>query len=192
MAHEHSMFSTKSGIYLELARLMDYPLEKTGLLLAQNGGLNQLRALNDPVISEQLAGLTSSLKPTDREALQIEYTRLFVYRPVCAPHETAYRGDLKSHQLIQKLAACYQKAGLHCSETLSPDHISVELEFMQYLFYRQGNCAGSEATLWQEQTSAFMQDHLHRWVPDFCARLQEEAQRPFKHLAAVIDAVVKT
>ena len=191
MAEPHSHLFVKGEGYKALSRLMDYPFEDAGILLARNGGVDQLKALNDPVISEHLERLGNYLKECDLEELQTEYTRLFIYRPVCPPNETAYRDDLKAHQLIEKLDVCYAQAGLELSETLSPDHISVELEFMHYLLHRQGASPDSEANLWKEQASSFKREHLLRWVLEFCAKLHDAADKPFYHLASVMAAFVK-
>jgi TorA maturation chaperone TorD len=64
-----------------------------------------------------------------------------------------------------------------------PDHISVELEFMQKL-------AASEAEKWAEQDRKsaeysssiqrmFLDQHLLCWLPQFCDAVMEQAEIPF-------------
>jgi ferredoxin len=66
-----------------------------------------------------------------------------------------------------------------------PDHVSIELAFMAYL-------TGCEATFWEmgneekairylDRQASFLQEHLMRWLPQFCHRLL--AGRPHAYYA---------
>jgi ferredoxin len=67
----------------------------------------------------------------------------------------------------------------------APDHVSIELAFMAYL-------TGCEASFWEvgnqekairylDREASFLQEHLMRWLPQFCRRLL--SGRPHAHYA---------
>ena len=64
-----------------------------------------------------------------------------------------------------------------------PDHISVELEFMQHVVQREAQAweAGDDETalLCLKNEKQFVAEHLSGWIPDFCEKVSEAAEMPF-------------
>ncbi|MBW1903115.1 MAG: molecular chaperone TorD family protein, partial [Deltaproteobacteria bacterium] len=64
-----------------------------------------------------------------------------------------------------------------------PDHISVELEFMQQVTLREEQAWKEEdeegALYCMKIEKKFIQEHLGRWIPDFCEKVVQEAELPF-------------
>ncbi len=64
-----------------------------------------------------------------------------------------------------------------------PDHISVELEFMQKMVRQSGiarkNNRTDEEKYYQHIANQFIEGHLSRWIPSFCHQVMEYASIPF-------------
>ncbi len=64
-----------------------------------------------------------------------------------------------------------------------PDHISVELEFMQQVIQREAQAWEAEdnqtALLCLKNEKQFVAEHLSGWIPDFCEKVSAAAEMPF-------------
>ncbi len=126
------------------------------------------------------------------EDLAIEYTRLFLGPGKhISPHESIHYerddgdwGSLWGGSTVE-VKKFIETAGLKYKTEYSglPDHISVELEFMQ-------EAAKREAQAWDENNNAealyclkmekkFVEEHLIKWVPLFCEKIISEADMSF-------------
>jgi len=69
-----------------------------------------------------------------------------------------------------------------------PDHISVEFEFMQQLTLREEQAWKDEdtdkAVACRQVEKKFIEEHLIRWIPNFCDKVIQEAEMPFYHAIA--------
>lgn len=135
-------------------------------------------------------GVDFKIKALDKiaDGLAVEYTRLFLGpgRHVY-PYESAYCGEghalrseaeLRVKNLIRSSDLDY-RADFHDN----PDHISVELEFMQKI-------TGEEAKTWEGEDNkavrevlkfekTFIDEHLNVWVPEFSDRVIKQARLRF-------------
>ncbi len=133
------------------------------------------------------------------EKLAVEYARLFLGPGKhVSPHESVHHrrddgqwGSLwgKSTVEVKKLI---ESTGLYYKDTYKgmPDHISVELEFMQQVILR-------EEKAWEEADTEtaydcrrlekkFIEEHLFRWIPIFCDKVIREAELSFyREMAAL-------
>ena len=133
-------------------------------------------------------------KPEEQliEDLAVEYARLFLGPDKhISPHESVHHerdgGDWgalwgKSTVEVKKFI---ESAGLEYITEYSglPDHISVELEFMQ-------QAARREAQAWESNDSEgalycikmekkFLDDHIAKWIPLFCDKIIADAELSF-------------
>lgn len=126
---------------------------------------------------------------------QEEYNRLFVGPNVLpAPlWESVYLG--KEHILFEEqtlqVRECYRKHGLsYIREKNEPDdHIVSELEFLSYLIQKtlETNKLEKARYLLNEQIS-FLDDHLLKWCPQFCAMLSDSSKIAlYKGAAQLLD-----
>jgi TorA maturation chaperone TorD len=126
------------------------------------------------------------------EDLAVEYARLFLGPGQhISPHESVHHKmeGVQSGQLWGELTAEVKKiiesSGLEYITEYSglPDHISVELEFMQHVVMREEQACQDDdkatALLCQENEKKFVDEHLFRWIPDFCEKVVTEADLPF-------------
>jgi TorA maturation chaperone TorD len=119
--------------------------------------------------------------------LKVEYARLFIGPgAVLAPaRESAYRDwdPSSGTATVQDLwAACveaaYRRHGLSlypCHRDL-PDHVATELVFMYFLSRQEGEAwekgQAETAKEFRRAQLRFLREHLVRWLPDFCERVQ--------------------
>ncbi len=126
------------------------------------------------------------------ENLAVEYTRLFVGPGKhISPHESVHhkKEGIQSGQLWGELTTQVKKiiesSGLEYKSEYTglPDHISVELEYMQRVVQR-------EALAWEahddktalvclKNEKEFVDEHLVCWIPDFCEKVIKAADLPF-------------
>ena len=120
--------------------------------------------------------------------LVLEYTRLFIGPGKhIVPYESVYRDneDALWSETTVEVKKFIESSGLQYSSNWSglPDHIGVELEFMQRL-----TCHEKEAWTGEDKETAirclefekrFIDEHLSQWVPIFCNKVKEETRTAF-------------
>lgn len=159
-----------------------------------------LRQIKDPRFLEVLTDLGIELnngffKQPEKElldALEVEYARLFLGPGKhISPHESVHHkrddgqwGQLWGESTIQ-VKKIIESSGLEYKSEYKglPDHISVELEFMQEVILREEQAWQDDDTetalLCQKNEKKFIDEHLFRWIPDFCEKVIETAESPF-------------
>lgn len=131
--------------------------------------------------------------------LAVEYTRLFIgpgrHIPAC---EGAQREGALWGRTTIEVARLVENCGLRYNPEYRdpPDHIGVELEFMQEVTKR-------EAQAWEREDSSealhclqiereFIGKHLSRWVPQFCEKVAQEAECSFyREMAVLTDSFIQ-
>ncbi len=120
--------------------------------------------------------------------LVLEYNRLFVGPGKhISPYESVYRngGNVLWSETTAYVKNFIESSGLEYSDNWTglPDHIGVELEFMQRV-----TCHEKEAWSRKDIEAAirclkfekkFIDEHLSQWIPMFCDKVKEETQIPF-------------
>jgi TorA maturation chaperone TorD len=195
--HEYiALARHRSNIYGFLATV--YRQEITSDLLHQ---------INDPqflgILSDiGLEGIDDFLQNPENELLEdlaVEYARLFLGPGKhVSPHESVHhqRDDGQWGNLWGASTAEVKKfietTGLGYSDDFKgiPDHITVELEFMQQLTLREEQAwmnADADAAVSCRQTEKkFIEGHLVRWIPDFCKNVMQQAELPFYRALAAL------
>ncbi len=180
--------SARSRVYALLARV--FRTEPSSAFLAE---------LRGPRFTGAFASLQADLgddferlpKQDLSERLGLEYTRLFMGPGVhVSPHESVFTevdgeaGGLYGAQTV-KVKKFIETTGLSYDDSFSglPDHVSVELEFM-------GKLADTESENWSKGNEEgarycrsvqkmFAEQHLLKWLPDFCRSVSDKAELPF-------------
>ena len=131
-------------------------------------------ALTDP------EPLLAEWRGADTDALKREYSGLFEVGSDGPP--VPIREDLHRNQpakVKESIVRFYDYFGYGLSEKFqwAPDHLSVELEFMHYLAYKESEAAAeSDALAYQLAQHDFCERHLVHWVPELAERAA--AQQP--------------
>lgn len=154
--------------------------------------------LGDKKLRVDLGPLASlSLDPVLRQA---EYAAAFGHTVAkeCPPYETCYGSShifMQTHELAD-IAGFYRAWGLEISEEAKerPDHVSVELEFMSYLAFKEAHALGrgelEKAALVRKVQTQFLAEHLGRWVPAFSGLLEKSAPGAYAVLARALRRLV--
>ncbi|MFZ7113413.1 MAG: TorD/DmsD family molecular chaperone [Desulfatiglandales bacterium] len=135
---------------------------------------------------KELDGLFDALDGLSLTDLQAEYVRLFDYRPPCPLFESSYTELEKNNPGKVKLSVedFYNEFGLDASPSSPepPDHLMLELEFMHFLSFKEGEALqhdGPDIEKYRVAQKRFCKTHLQKWVPAFCERLRDNADQSF-------------
>ncbi len=117
--------------------------------------------------------------------LQAEHRRVFsnVITLDCPPYETLFGNDhvFGQSQVMGDIAGFYKAFGVELSRDVHErlDHLSVELEFMHFLAYKESYARchdGKEKTqIVVDAQKKFVKEHIGRWVPLFAKMLVRKA-----------------
>jgi len=158
-----------------------------------------LRQIKDHQLQGALSNLGVHLKgeflnvPEEKliEDLAVEYARLFLGPGKhISPHESVHLreeegGGLLCGKATVRVKEFIESSGFEYKSDYSgmPDHISVELEFMQDLAKREARAWEDKdnvgALYWLKTEWKFIEEHLLRWVPLFCDKVMKDAELSF-------------
>lgn len=136
-----------------------------------------------PVLAEIVAGLEMGLTgpfvaQTELSALQTAYRRTFgLTGSLCYETEYGLPHEFRQSQELADLSGFYRAFGFEIGGAVRerPDHLAMELEFMQVLALKEAYAVGQElveqAEICQEAQRKFLQDHLGRWLGLFAHSL---------------------
>lgn len=169
----------------ELFPLLKTRVEEVGSLFDGEEGLGG--AL------QALATLLGGLSP---EALEADYRRIFGHAisQECPPYETEYGSAhvFQQAQTLADIAGFYRAFGLEMSDLAKerPDHISVELEYMSFLAFKEAYAlehhGAGQVEVCREAQRAFLGEHLGRWALLFAKLLGKKAESGFYQYLAFL------
>ena len=126
--------------------------------------------------------------------LRDEHRRVFsnVISLDCPPYETLFGNDhiFGQSYVMGDIAGFYSAFGLQLSQDIHErlDHLSVELEFIHFLAYKESYALlhdGPEKLQTViEAEKKFVKEHIGRWVPLFAGMLKKKADYGFYKLIA--------
>ena len=126
---------------------------------------------------------------TGHREFQSEYIRLFdvgTPRPPCPLYGGEYKKGRKG--VMEELIRFYNYFGLHPSPRSRdmPDHITIELEFMHFVIFREVAALHhqQDRTSYLRAERDFLERHLCAWVPRLGERLRR--QQPPTFYAALV------
>jgi TorA maturation chaperone TorD len=174
----------QSGEFVEDGRSA---IESLGRALDGNGGeraKTKLSAVSKQIdqIERWVAAECANWQLSD---LQAEHRRVFsnVITLDCPPYETLFGNDHVFGQahVMGDIAGFYKAFGVELSKDIHErmDHLSVELEFMHFLAYKESYARchdGADKTqVVVDAQKKFVKDHIGRWVPLFARMLAKKA-----------------
>ena len=129
-------------------------------------------------LGEALDALLTEVGSADLQQLQSEYSGLFEVGSEGPP--VPIREDLQTGQRAgtrEDVVRFYDYFGYVLDEKFSwqPDHLSLELEFMHYLCFRETEQGGGMCCPTSWHRLDFAERHLLSWVPRFAAQVEKHA-----------------
>jgi TorA maturation chaperone TorD len=184
-----------SDVVTAVARAALYGLLSAVFGAPPSAGLltNLAAALPADLLAESGLGAANNAddRPTGDE-LAVAFTRLMVgpgkgYVPPYGsvyldPSATGSRPQLWGPSTAAALEL-YRAAGLEPAAGQIPDHLALELKFMQFLCEREAAAARQDdqaaVARWRRRQADFLHDHLGRWAPAWAAAAGPAAGHPF-------------
>ncbi|MBZ5493831.1 MAG: molecular chaperone TorD family protein [Acidobacteriia bacterium] len=181
---------SRAMVYSILAQALSSPSEAL-CLAVREGALSALLgvALEDaPPAHRRMieAGLLESFTAISGDesfagAILAEYTRLFSSNLHCMQYEADYlgRNAENSVHVIAAIASMYSTFGVRLADTVGerPDHIAVELDFMNFLAAKEAYASDrnqvANAGLCRRAQVYFLSKHLARWGRMFAGNLAQ-------------------
>ena len=181
--------------YFLLSRLIHEP-PASGLLseiatLPALAGEDAALALELAELRQAAAG--SANDPERMTALAVDFTRFLgglSERGGAPPIESVARESRLLGDAGAAVAVAYAGAGFPepLPEAGPPDHLATELRFLALCCYEEAeawNRGDRDAALvWLDRESAFLNDHLGAWAPDYCQQLAQRAAGSYYAIVA--------
>ena len=181
--------ATNKALWLDFfSRAFAYPDQRL-LQWLEQGGIPFLRAgIADPAGSIPAPQAESLLREaqqlvaaSDRQGVESDYIALFELNPKQPPvrmYGGLYRGEEERLPLLQRLSALYREYGLELAGGAEqPDHLTVELEFLSFLYRSVDDPQQDEAGRGKLQSDiTFLGRHL-LWSHEFARQLAD--RHPF-------------
>jgi TorA maturation chaperone TorD len=151
----------------------------------------------DESFSALLAAFAEELLKSSPDDLQLEHGRIFTHLLSldCPPCETVYTAKeiFDETSQLSDIAGFFRAFGLELAERERPDHITVELEFMQMLTSKEAYAhlhhGAEKARLCRVVQRKFVEEHLGRWGRQFAQKLAAMApDGVFGATASLLDA----
>lgn len=176
--------SGRAKTYALLAALFSAPPSEELAVMIRKGGL---APEGNVPLKQAVEALTKAFRllksagPSDADVVA-EHTRLFTLPSGVVPHESYYtdKNQRVGGHVTATVKLCYDKAAAQltgaCLEL--PDHMSVELEFMQFLcdietqFWNGPDFDGLQRCL--EFQNGFLFEHLLCWHRELCEKILNE------------------
>jgi DMSO reductase family type II enzyme chaperone len=190
--------SARSSFYAHLARTLAFPQSEFHAEIREGRWLETQAAKRAALPYRLSRGATRGWRvPADYDGFQSEYIRLFEVgargASTCPLHAGHYSNDRL--RAMEELVRFYNFFGLRLSPGLMPDHVTVELEFMHFLAFKEAEARKSDGDVdsYLRAQRDFVQRHLANWWPILAAAVKQQRPLPFYRalvalLARFIDA----
>jgi putative dimethyl sulfoxide reductase chaperone len=174
----------------DLARLLAASYYEPGEEFAEEQLFASLRETAmgvDPALGAVARRLESAYAEADREELLIDYVRLFHGPPraLAQPYASVWLSMTTQTVMEDSTVAVmelYREAGFEIAEDFR-DHISVELECLYALLFREAQACRNGQTDKQQAAASLrkrlLQEHLAGWLAQFSDAVIAQAQTPF-------------
>lgn len=149
------------------------------------------------------AEMEEAIREYNNEDLSVEYAKLFVgpYDLKAPPYGSVYLegGRRVMGDSTMEVIKSYHEEGLYMDEDFKelPDHIAVELEFMNYLIYKEIDTymksKFEDAMEVLRHQELFLKKYLGAWISNFSKAIIENSDNPFYiSLAKCTEVFIKT
>lgn len=200
-SHVPTLLHEKAEFYLTLARAFLTPMEPAHCEAMTEMLAEDLADLDISLgygLDPQLEALRAALsRLSDQEELLVEYSRLFLQPPreatlnACLPLDGAMMGGT-----VTEIEDFYRHYGVERGDHFKDlsDHVSVQLEFVSYLYGRAAAAIGQGEPDSEAERAAghFLHKFVSRWVPHFEQGIEKAGKKlelranPYLPLARIL------
>ncbi len=194
--------ATNKALWLDfLSRAFAYPdqgllrwLEQDGIPFLRAGIDDPAGAIPAPQVGSLLREAQRLVAASDRRAIESDYIALFELNPKQPPvrmYGGLYRSEEERLPLLQRLSTLYREYGLELAEGAEqPDHLTVELEFLSFLYRSVGDPQQDESGRGKLQSDiTFLERHL-LWSREFARQLED--RHPFYRSLSQLSLAILT
>ena len=164
----------RSQVYQLLARTYASPQEPLFQEIAQGRWQEAISPLL-PRLPFQVPAAVGAPVAVSLEDFQVEYNRLFEVGSMGGPPCPLFGGHWERDRMrvMEELIRFYNYFGLSLTPGQLPDHITVEMEFMHFLTFKEAEALqeNREQDSYQRAQRDFLDRHLGKWVPALRQRL---------------------
>jgi putative dimethyl sulfoxide reductase chaperone len=199
MKNSISDLEVRRDLYKLLSIAFNYPNENVFNEIKEKKYLYDLRKLLSEIdlnieidMYEDFEGALS-LKDISFENFEANYISFFeanVPKIKCSLHEGHYRNKLGRNNILIELKAFYKNFGLEKAEIFkdSEDHISIELEFMHFLLFKEWQSTKTkiDKTPYIKCQKDFVDRHLSKWISEFSKNVKEHVDFNFFNIISDI------
>ncbi len=197
---EQKRSASRSNLFIAFGKLFRFPDEDYINGISSGSIQEELSLLLNelPYPVEERNFLTVRFQINDIEDFQSEYIKTFDVSPggpPCPLYEGLYYPDRR--KIMEELMRFYEHFGLKpdTKNNELPDHISMELEFMHFLSFKE-----AQALIHNKDTGAllraerdFLERHLIKWIPELIKKFGK-ANPPeyYRHLFKFLNAFLNS
>ncbi len=143
-------------------------------------------------VAAAVDALVATLRPVLADAYQAAFGHQLGTRAALDEARYVPGGVFAQAQCTADVAGFYRAFGLEVADRARerPDHLSVELEFMHVLAYREAYArvhhGPEQVALLVDAQRHFLQDHLVQWVPVLARVVQAQTPGPYARVLAAL------
>jgi DMSO reductase family type II enzyme chaperone len=177
---EDNETTARSGVYHVLSRLFTLPDEAVYEAAVNGEWPARLREAAALLAFDFDFGVSALPKSVSQADFQAEYRRLFEPGSAASIFGGDYAGGERSDR-IEEIVRLFEYFGLKTSgeQARSPDHLATELEFMQYLAFKEAASASPRlGASFHRAQEDFLDRQLTAWLPTFTEKVEQANALP--------------
>ena len=174
---EDNEITARSGVYQVLGRIFSLPDEATHQIAVEGKWPEKLREAAELLAFDFDFGIAALAPSVSAEDYQAEYLRLFEVgdgNGSVAPIFGGTYGSVDRGKQLEEVARFFEYFGLKVSadDVRPPDHLATELEFMQYLAFKEAAAPSPRlGGSFHRAQEDFLDRQLTSWLDDFAGKL---------------------
>ncbi len=181
---EDNEITARSGVYQTFSRLFVVPNEESYQLAIEGKWPEKLRTAAELLAYDFDFGVAALAPSVSEEDYQAEYIRLFEVGSGEGPPAPILGGAYFSgdrRKQMEEVARFFEYFGLKTSPTdpRPPDHMATELEFMQYLAFKEAASPSPRlGSSFHRAQEDFLERQMIAWLEDFANRVEKADTLP--------------
>jgi len=182
---EDNEITARSGVYQVFGQLFKVPDKDSHSIAIEGKWPEKFRNAAELLAFDFDFGVSALSSSVSTEDYQAEYLRLFEIGdgtdgPRVPIVSGAYGSGERTKQL-EEVVRFFEYFGLKTSadEPRTPDHLATEMEFMQYLSFKEAASASPRLSgSFRRAQEDFLDRQLNTWLPQFAQQVEEQNTLP--------------